>query len=462
MFQLWEDKTMSQHKSFNNIKPIKRDITFAATALATACVGAATTAHADPVPTNSHQTVPQATGQTSALKSAQDQSRQNYANANSANEAAQAELTSAQKASQSAQLDLVGAQQANERANAAVTNAQSVVNSDSNRVKVAQASVKTAQANYDEAMKQSSDHAQAIKTAQDKVNDAKIAANSAKEAVTSAQQAQTTAQEQADNADAAVKADQDILTNASQQVQAANRNVQQAQNDVNNAANQGQAIQAAQADVNAKTTAKNQADQRVKEAQSALETAKQSVNRLQSELDSPSDVSEDLPTFTFTDQQKRLTQALVQEVKNYWAQQVAKGTYEISTNDIFKMPSFTSWEQAMTTTDGNQSLSFLGVNWHDQNASDQSTIVNPNNLSTAQVQELSEWTAALLNSLTQQLGIQNDVGKFTVTTGSVDLAKEVAELTSENNQSGRGHYLYGLNKAAYDHGLTDSQTYVTD
>ena len=98
--------------------------------------------------------------------------------------------------------------------------------------------------------------------------------------------------------------------------------------------------------------------------------------------------------------------------------------------------------------------------WSDTNTTDKSTTVDLNNMTDAQIQDLSNFTAAVINQLRKNLGIDKVVAKAVVTTGMVSLAKEVAQEYAARTDTNSGHWIYGLHKAAYDHGL--NQTPATD
>ena len=130
---------------------------------------------------------------------------------------------------------------------------------------------------------------------------------------------------------------------------------------------------------------------------------------------------------------------------------------------------YQAWAKAMTYSSANsyttlqELMDFFQANWTDTSAKDKATLVDPTALTNDQATELTNWFAAVINNITAELGIQDQVGLMTPTVGMIDDAVEVAKLAVENNigQTG-GHYLYGLNKAAYEHGLTDGTTYLSD
>ena len=135
-----------------------------------------------------------------------------------------------------------------------------------------------------------------------------------------------------------------------------------------------------------------------------------------------------------------------------------------SSSDFSNLPHFQEWENAMTDSsyvESNGDVHSVAYNdWSDTNTTDKSTTVDLNNMTDAQIQDLSNFTAAVINQLRKNLGIDKVVAKAVVTTGMVSLAKEVAQEYAARTDTNSGHWIYGLHKAAYDHGL--NQTPATD
>lgn len=453
-------------------KNTKKTIVMAAAAAAVTGGAMAVTgnAHADTVSSSANTQTQDS--QASDLKSQQDTSRQNYADAKQDYTRAQEDLAQVTAKNTEAQGNVDNAQTDVNNASDNVQSAATAERSAQTAVDHAQSEANNAQSDYDQAVSQAAQDNQAAKDAQDVLNKANQAVSDAQKTADEASQKQAQAQSNADTAAQNVDATNDQVQKRQSDVDKAQDSVKTAQDDVKNAQSHDQLVSQDTQDVTAKTSAKNAADAKVNDAQKisdekkgAKSSAEQAVKNAQSVVDGLSkDIDQSpLPTFKFTDQQKQLTQSLVQEYMAY----LKEGHSIATSNDVMNLPSFKAWQSAMTYSGGwhmdhDDLGEFLGVSWTDENAQDKATVIDLNHMSTDNVQELSQWTAAVLNQITAELGIQKYVGKIVVTSGMVGMAQEVAALTSENNQSGYGHYLYGLNKAAYDYGLTDDTQYVTD
>ena len=265
---------------------------------------------------------------------------------------------------------------------------------------------------------------QAVSAAQGAVTSAQQAVNQASAANEQAQQGVTSAQS---NLSEATKAQQTVHTQAEKDAMAKTvQSDQAAQSSAQQAANQ------ANTDLKTKQSAKDQ-------AQSKVDSIQQQLNDLKA--------MQNLPSFNFTDAQKSTTQAYFKAVKKV----MDSGSW--SSAQFAQLPEYEAWKNAMTGQANN-------AEWQDLSSNDQNEQINLSKMTTAQVQELSQFAAAVINSLRAQLGLNGLVHKAVVTTGMVDEAKEVSDLYNEANAD--GHYIYALKKAAFDHGLISEDATASD
>lgn len=265
---------------------------------------------------------------------------------------------------------------------------------------------------------------QAVSTAQETVTSAQQAVNQASAANEQAQQGVTNAQNSLSEATKAqqtvhTQAEKDAMAKTVQSDQAAQSSAQQAVNQAN-------------ADLKTKQSAKDQ-------AQSKADSIQQQLNDLKA--------MQNLPSFNFTDAQKSTTQAYFKAVKK------VMDTGSWSSAQFTQLPEYEAWKNAMTGQDNS-------AEWQDLSSNDQNEQINLGKMTTAQVQELSQFAVAVINSLRAQLGLNGLVHKAVVTTGMVDEAKEVSDLYNEANSD--GHYIYALKKAAFDHGLISEDATDSD
>lgn len=213
-----------------------------------------------------------------------------------------------------------------------------------------------------------------------------------------------------------------------------------------------QAVTAASTAKDRLTTAQQSAASAASSASAAVSQAQQTVNDRQAEVDRLENASSemDVPHFNFTAAQKTATQTFVQQLYDYL--QPAQG---FDSSHFSALPGFAAWKGAMTTGQDNSG-------WSDSNTTDQNTILDINNLTTEQATELSQFAAATINQMRQDLGIANKVGKVVVTTGMVGEANEVGHYYANRTYTQMGHYIYALKKAAYDYGLTNTDATNAD
>ena len=389
--------------------------------------------------------------------------------ASSALTSAQAKLTSDTSAAAAASSAVNSQSAVVSNATTAKSNAQSAYDAASSAVSAANqsatsAAVSSAQDKVNSASAQVASDVTALSSAQDAkatadadLSNASAALNSANSAVSAAQSDVNDKSTAAASAAAAVSGSRDTLLSA---LSSANDALSSARNDYNAAASAAAAastaVDSAVTALSTASAAKSRADSVASSAAAAQSAAQSSYDALNT--DTSEEVS--LPHFNLTTAQKAATQAYVQDIKNYFATH----TNGWSSSDFSNLPHFQEWENAMTDSsyvESNGNVHSVAYNdWSDTNTTDKSTTVDLNKMTDAQILDLSNFTAAVINQLRKDLGIGNVVAKAVVTTGMVSLAKEVAQEYAARTDTNSGHWIYGLHKAAYDHGL--NQTPATD
>ncbi len=239
------------------------------------------------------------------------------------------------------------------------------------------------------------------------------------------------------------------VTNGKSKVQAADAAVKSAQD------NQQQVA----AQVAATNTKLSQDRAALETASQAVTAAKQGVKQAQDNIVA---LQNALPMFNFTSEQIATTKALAQEIATDIANYQYLGTYTIQNANAFQ-----NWANAMTNSqiqsdldmgrfnDYFKQIASTYNNWTDNLQKDRDETVNLKNVTADQANELSIFTADLLNKIANQLGISGIVSKEVATVGASELANEVVKLCEKDGKSD-GHYIYALHQAYYDHGLANT------
>lgn len=424
---------------------------------------------------------------------------------------AQGNLNSANSAVSAAQGNVMSAQGQLTSAQSAVSDQQAVVDSAQTKVNTASDAASAAQQVLDKAKTSASpadiaktkqaitDQNKQVQSGQTALNDAKsAAAESSKKVATakdqqSAQQAVVaSAKQNRDQANAAlndskqqVTESQNALTTAQNNVATAKDGVktaetaltsaQQAKDSVaENVKNDQRKVQSAQVDVNAAKDAQQQvakqivtANTQLNQDRAALDTAKQAVVTAEQEVKQAQDnvnaLKNVLPTFNFTTDQIAATQALAKEIADDVANHRYVGTYSIQHANAFP-----NWANALTNSrlqsdlNSNNFDDYFALvpstynSWTDNIQKDRDEMVDLENVTTEQANELSIFTADLLNNIANQLGISDIVSKEVATVGASEIAGEVARMAAKDDIT-NGHYIYALHQAYYDHGLSNTQ-----
>lgn len=182
------------------------------------------------------------------------------------------------------------------------------------------------------------------------------------------------------------------------------------------------------------------------------ENSQNELENLQKQL---SDLqTKSVPKIQFTSSQIASTQALVKALQEYGdlgGNNIPSNALQgynwgnSSIEDIKNLKNI--WGKTMTNP--KQILS-----WKDDNAADQNTVINLDNLTTEQAVELSNFVATLLNQARDSLGISKFVGNVEVSEGSVNLALQIAKETLNGGWKYFNHDAFAVNNSASSFGLS--------
>ncbi|MGK4165917.1 SEC10/PgrA surface exclusion domain-containing protein [Ligilactobacillus salivarius] len=407
-----------------------------------------------------------------------DKAKADTQNASDSLQQAKVNETTSQKAVDEQTGKVSDAQNNVDKAQADVTTAQNGLtaaqenakNATETNIQAAKDNVATQEQNVATAQDQAKQANDAVTEQANKVADAQSNVDKAQADVTTAQNNVNAAQKTVDDAKAAmdpanVQATVDAANKAEAQVNQDKQDVATAQNNLENAKaadatrqtninNTKKAVNTAQANVDFSTKQAQEMKDQLAGFQNLQTNAQKVVNDLVSQ--------NSLPTFNFTNDQLNLTKSLVEDLNHI----ITTQSYGSNAADQSKY--FSAWKDSMTIPGDSISDSELDNkfnSWKDTNPNDINEKIDMTNITSEQVQELSLFTAALLNQIRQQLGIIEYTGTAKVTVGTVDLALQVAQLSSQKN-AGWGHYIYALKQATYDHGLssepaTDKDDYTS-
>lgn len=181
------------------------------------------------------------------------------------------------------------------------------------------------------------------------------------------------------------------------------------------------------------------------------ETTQNKLENLQKQLNDLQTSS--VPEIQFTSNQIASTQALVKALQEYGdlgGNNIPSNALhgynwgDSSIEDIKNLKNI--WGKTMYNP--KQILS-----WKDDNAADQNTVINLDNLTTEQAIEISNFVATLLNQARDSLGISKFVGKVEVSEGAVNLALQIAKETLNDEWKYFNHDAFAVNNSASSFGL---------
>ncbi|WP_251547685.1 SEC10/PgrA surface exclusion domain-containing protein [Limosilactobacillus caecicola] len=403
-------------------KNLKKNVTLTAAATLAVAAGAATTVHVDAATTDT--AAPTDTQQTNAtqssLKQAQDQSRQDYADAKQANTDAQSNLADATAANTQAQGDLANASQA-------ASDAQQAVSDATQQASDAQTALDAAQ----KAADQVAADPNAEQNAQSAVDDATKNNDSAQADLTSASAAQSQAATEADQADTQAKTAQDSLDQAEVAQSTAQDRLDTAQSDVKNAQDHEQALSDAQKAVDDATTTKSAADQTVSDAQSDVDaktsantTAQDSLKSAQDALDQLQNGQTIVNTITATDEWIKDAAAMLKDQSKYINGSTINKDNNSTEFNRFQQEGFNS--EKLNTYKDDPAAEAIPV-----------TLTSDGHLSVEDATYASQYAAALINHIRKQVGAPQTI----VTTGAVQMATDnvIEDYKDKWNNWDKGH-----------------------
>ena len=250
---------------------------------------------------------------------------------------------------------------------------------------------------------------------------------------------------------------QQAVTDAQNAVNSDNSNISNLNNQVTNAQNVVQQdqtkVDSINKDINSTQQNISNLNQQVQNASKEVSDNKQKVDSLNSQVQKAQDKVTDLstkavPTISFTPEQIKATQDLVQALKDYEKQgnSAVNAIYGYDDNATEIKLLKQKWSDVMTDPS-------KIVDWKDNNETDQNTSIDPNNLTTEQATDLSNFVATIINQMRSSLGINNDVGDILVSKGSVQLALTVAKNTFNDKWAYVDHDRKALNKSFSEFGI---------
>ncbi|MCC4477318.1 SEC10/PgrA surface exclusion domain-containing protein [Limosilactobacillus reuteri] len=384
-------------------KNTKLALTAAAVAATTVATGAiATTAHADQVNANVNtNTNTQTTQSQSDLKTAQDQSRQNYADAKSANDAAQADLNNANS-------DNVNAENAQTAASA--QEAQDAIAQQNAQDSVNAASDALAQAQSD-AAKTASDPA-AVDKAQSDANAASQANSQAQADLNQASENVKTAQDQAGKAQASVNQAQDQVNQANNNVKTASDAVSQAQTDLNNAKSHQQALSDAQQAVTSAQSQKDAADTNVNNAQNDFNSKQSAANNAKTNLDNAKTALDNVQKNAPVENHITVNNTYINELKKHRGQQLISNdpALDKASDDLLYASQYQSDPAAKA----------VAVHFDSNGV-----------LSEADTIYATQYAAQLINEIRSQIGSP----LIKINTGSIEISRDVANAYVKDHKN---------------------------
>ena len=250
---------------------------------------------------------------------------------------------------------------------------------------------------------------------------------------------------------------QQAVTDAQNAVNSDNSNISNLNNQVTNAQNVVQQdqtkVDSINKDINSTQQNISNLNQQVQNASKEVSDNKQKVDSLNSQVQKAQDKVTDLstkavPTISFTPEQIKATQDLVQALKDYANQgNSALNAIQGFDSDATKINELKKqWTNVMTQPN-------LVTEWTDPNENDKNTIIDLNNLTTEQATELSNWFETMVNQMRDSLGISKNTGKVAVSKGAVQFALDIAKQTYADKWAYFNHDAYAVNTVAATYGF---------
>lgn len=463
---------------------IKKNALLTTAAVAGLTLAGGINVHADQVSSASSDT--RAQSEASATSEQQAQARVDQAQTN---------VNNAQAAVDNANTQVNNAQSEFNAASDAQSNQQANVNAASDAAKKAQDAVTSAQANVnsasDVAKSATPENIQkakdAIENQNTTINNDSNAISDAQKAESDASQALSDAQGVASQASANVDAKQNDVNNAKNTVKAASdalkgTGLAEAQDKFNQASASAANAQSAVDDQNKVV---NQASAAASDAAKAASQAASNLSQANSAVNAD---SSDVAAKSATASQTKAAKDNAQEAVNTTNKQISdvkdkiKGYADNSiTVSQSTVDAYHAYNEAFNTyfndkTSANEAamnkaldafyaaLQANGeLNHYNSSSSEKDVMVDMNNLTTEQQNEINDFAAKLINQVRKEWGTDSQYGLVTPTTGMQSFAKEIAQKYQASNWSiSQGHDVPAITQTAKEYGLNDGDNYYED
>ena len=276
---------------------------------------------------------------------------------------------------------------------------QQKIAQDKQNISSQQTVVNSAKSSLDKAKANASSASQVVSSAQSKVNDTKKALDTAKENV--AKNSVSGMKQQVANDQSQVNTDKQNISSTQSSITADKNNIAKDQQAINNV---GQKVQQDQKKLSDDQKNLENANQKMSKDTSALNNINKQINDVKAELSNTGD-----SVYNNT-------------IKNPG----------ITLNDLSEADNETNLDNVNTIAEKG-----LKINSYVDDPQLENIKIDLNKgLSTKQIQDLSEWTATLLNEFRKEIGINS---KVIVTVGSAKVSQETSEEYNQSPASGSGH-----------------------
>lgn len=385
----------------------------------------------------------------SAFNAASDAQSNQQANVNVASDAAkkaQDAVTSAQANVNSASNVAKSATPENiQKAKDAIENQNTTINNDSNAISDAQKAESDASQALSDAQGVASQASANVDAKQNDVNNAKNTVKAASDALkgtglAEAQDKFNQASASAANAQSAVDDQNKVVNQASAAASDAAKAASQAASNLSQA---NSAVNADRSDVAAKSATASQ-------TKAAKDNAQEAVNTTNKQI---SDVKDKIKGYA--DNSITVSQSTVDA---YHAYNEAFNTYfndKTSANEAAMNKALDAFYAALQANGE--------LNHYNSSSSEKDVMVDMNNLTTEQQNEINDFAAKLINQVRKEWGTDSQYGLVTPTTGMQSFAKEIAQKYQASNWSiSQGHDVSAITQTAKEYGLNDGDNYYED
>lgn len=456
---------------------VKKNALLTTAAVAGLTLAGGVNVHADQVNSANNDAPAQSEASATSEQQAQarvDQAQTNVNNAQAAVDNANTQVNKAQSAFNAAS-DAQSKQQANvNTASDATKQAQEVVNADQAKVNSASTVANSA---TPENIQKAKD---AIENQNTTINNDSNAISDAQKAASSASQSFTTASDAVKQASTNVNVKQNEVNTASDSVKAASdalkgTGLAQAQDKYNQAStaadNAQSAVNSQDAIVNQATTAASDATTAASQAASNLSQANSAVNADNSDVTAKSATASQTKSAKDNAQQavdatSKQISDVSNKIKGYADNKITVTQATVDAYHAYK-DAFNTWFNNKTATNEtalnnavnnfyNALIANGDLNKYQSSSSEANEMVDMNNLTLDQQNEINDFAAKLINQVREDWGTASEVGLVTPTSGMKSFAKEIAEKYQNVNWSiENGHYVSAITQTAKEYGLDD-------